>query len=488
MVQPLNQPLNYTLNVPNPAEAVTAGLQQGVQLASMMERADAIAAQRRQTEIENRALQVKAQREADQRAAIAKFYETPPEQRTPAMFESLSGSLPKEVADNMRTAFEARTKEEQRQDLLFGGQVFSALRSGDRATAHAMLKERADAYRYSGDETQATALENAAEMAQIAPDQAELFVGTSLAVLPGGKDFLESVGKQQEQRFEAQLQPSKLSKAQSDALRADFEAKIKGVEAEFAPQQQQAELGVKKASSANMYSQITDRAKRLNLDERKFADESARAWTNLGLDQARLSQLPEPIRKEIDTYVVKAGEASTDAARMREIARRYREEVTTGGLQASAGELYARLTGKTDAISDLRAEYARMRNTQVLKNLPPGPASDKDIAFAAKGFPDENANPQQVASFLTGFAKIRELEAKQNEARAAWTSTFRGLGNATTEANVGGVQVQAGEKFNDFVKRYQGGETAAAPAGRAPAAAPAADVRAQADAILRGGK
>ena len=57
----MNQPFNYTLSVPNPAEAVTAGLQQGVQLAGMMERNDAMAAQRQQTLLENQALQAKSQ-------------------------------------------------------------------------------------------------------------------------------------------------------------------------------------------------------------------------------------------------------------------------------------------------------------------------------------------------------------------------------------------------------------------------------------------
>ena len=65
--QPL-QPFDYTLNVPNPAEAVTAGLQQGVQLAGLMERADLTAAQRQQTLIENQALQAKAQQQAQRQA------------------------------------------------------------------------------------------------------------------------------------------------------------------------------------------------------------------------------------------------------------------------------------------------------------------------------------------------------------------------------------------------------------------------------------
>lgn len=236
------QPFSYMLNVPNPAEAVIGGVQQGMQLGTMMERADAMAAQRRQTEIETALTMQKAQREQAQREAIAKFYDTPAEQRTPAMFEALAGTLPKELADNMRTAFDARTKEQQRQDLLFGGQIFSALRSGDRATAHAMMKKRADALRSAGDEAQATAFENAAEMAQNAPDQAEMFVGTQLSVLPGGKEFLENVTKQSElQRNEALFKP-KLAEEQA-------KAEIEGIKRDFFAEGERARIDLLKAQA-----------------------------------------------------------------------------------------------------------------------------------------------------------------------------------------------------------------------------------------------
>lgn len=218
------QPFNYMLNVPNPAEAVTGGLQQGVQLASMMERADLIGAQRRQTEIENQALQAKAQLQANQQAALKAFYDKPSEQRTPDDYERLSALLPKEQAENIRASFEAKTKEQQRQDLLFGGQVFAALRSGDRATAHAMLKERADAARYAGDETQATAFDNAAEMAQINPQDAEAFVGTQLSILPGGKDFIENVSKQSELRTKEAMAPGQIAKAIAEGKTAEIVA------------------------------------------------------------------------------------------------------------------------------------------------------------------------------------------------------------------------------------------------------------------------
>lgn len=482
------QPFNYMLNVPDPSQAVLGGIQQGVQLGAMMERADLLAAQRQQTQAETAGIVAKQARAQDFQKELAKMTA---EGFTAKGLNELMIRYP-EAAKQLEAQYTNLGEQERqaRVDALLP--VAAAVNAGDNVSAQLVLRDQIEALTNSGRADEAKAASRMLDLITTNPAAAKSTLNLATAGAMGKDKYADTLVKLEGARREEELQPSKLSKAQSDALRADFEAKIKGVEAEFAPQQQQAELGVKKASSANMYSQITDRAKRLNLDERKFADESARAWTNLGLDQAKLSQLPEPIRKEIDTYVVKAGEASTDAARMRDLAKRYREQMPKGvlgsGGAATIGEFFARATGRTDAISDLRSEYARLRNTQVLKNLPPGPASDKDIAFAAKGFPDENANPEQVAAFLTGFAKIRELEAKQNEARAAWTSTFRGLGNATTEANVGGVQVQAGEKFNDFVKRYQGGETAAAPAGRAPAAAPAADVRAQADAILRGGK
>lgn len=225
----MDGPANYMLNLPNPAAAITSGVEQGVQLGLMAERGDLMKAQqaqalaqRQQTLIENQALQAKAQREQAQRVALDAFYKKPATERTAEDYEAISATLPKEMAENVRASFEAKTKEQQRQDLLFGGQVFAALRSGDRATAHAMLKERADAARYAGDETQATAFDNAAEMAQINPQNAEMFVGTQLSILPGGKDFIENVSKQSELRTKEAMAPGQIAKAIAEGKTAEI--------------------------------------------------------------------------------------------------------------------------------------------------------------------------------------------------------------------------------------------------------------------------
>jgi len=216
------QPFSYMLNVPNPAEAVTSGLQQGVQLAGLMERADLTSAQRQQTLLENQALQAKAKLQADQQAAVKAFYDKPASERTPDDYERLSATLPKEQAENVRASFEAKTKEQQRQDLLFGGQIFAALRSGDKEAANYLLSQKADAARNAGNEPEAKAYEHAAEMAVLNPQDAEMFVGTHLAALPGGKEFIQNVAAQSELRTKEGMAPGQIAKAVAEGKTAEI--------------------------------------------------------------------------------------------------------------------------------------------------------------------------------------------------------------------------------------------------------------------------
>lgn len=272
------QPFSYMLNVPNPAEAVTSGLQQGVQLASMMERTDALAAQRRQTELENQALQVKAQREKAQRDALDAFYARPATERTAADYEAISATLPKEMAENVRASFDAKTKEEQRQDLLFGSQVLSALRLKDTGTASQMLQDRAKAYESSGMKAQAQAMQNLADMTLIDPEHAELALGPTIAVVPGGKEFIENIAKQQATQFEAQLQPSKMRKAAGEAEEAETkgrlaEKKIKG------------EIAKDAAAASASYASA-----KKSLAEAKTEDEKRSAAVDLLVAQAALTR------------------------------------------------------------------------------------------------------------------------------------------------------------------------------------------------------
>lgn len=101
------------------------------------------------------------------------------------------------------------------------------------------------------------------------------------------------------------------------------------------------------------------------------------------------------------------------------------DSYTTGGL-ANIQEAWKDWRGNQDNITALRNEYARVVTQMTLQNLPPGAASDKDIEMARKGFLPENANPQQIAQFLRGYAKLQAAAAIFNEERAIYASENKG--------------------------------------------------------------
>ena len=89
-----------------------------------------------------------------------------------------------------------------------------------------------------------------------------------------------------------------------------------------------------------------------------------------------------------------------------------------GGLFGSAQEAFKEFAGGEDEISSLKKQYARIKNSLVIKSLPQGPATDRDIAIFSKGFPGENADPEYIESFLRGMAKSQYITGRFNEFKA----------------------------------------------------------------------
>lgn len=82
------------------------------------------------------------------------------------------------------------------------------------------------------------------------------------------------------------------------------------------------------------------------------------------------------------------------------------------------GEKLKDISGNQDEVTNLRRRYLGVRASQVIQNLPPGPASDADIVLALSGFPTENASGKQISSFLRGLSKIETLNAEFNTFKA----------------------------------------------------------------------
>jgi len=115
----------------------------------------------------------------------------------------------------------------------------------------------------------------------------------------------------------------------------------------------------------------------------------------------------------------------------------------------AGGQLLGRIFGFS-SVSDLQREFVRLRNEQLIKNLPPGAASDSDVRLFLQGFPPDTASFETMASFARGMAKAQRSVARSEEAKADWVSAFNGLGPAKASTIIGGVDVMSGTTFLKF--------------------------------------
>lgn len=234
------QPFNYMLNVPNPAEAVTSGLQQGVQLASMMERSDALAAQRRQTELENQALQAKAQRSQDFQKELAKMTS---EGFTAKGLNELMIRYP-EAAKQLE-AQQANLGAQERQakiDTLMP--IVAAINAGDNVTAQLEISKQIDAFTNAGKIDSAQAAERMLSLLKSNPEAAKATMNTAIAATMGPDKYAEVFGKLEDQRREQELQPAKIAKAVAEGKTAEIVAATE-------EKMRKAEIGLKEAQTTS---------------------------------------------------------------------------------------------------------------------------------------------------------------------------------------------------------------------------------------------
>jgi hypothetical protein len=99
-----------------------------------------------------------------------------------------------------------------------------------------------------------------------------------------------------------------------------------------------------------------------------------------------------------------------------------RSDLSGGMFGGKWSETIKDVTGEQDAVSNLRREYNAIKGSQVVSNLPPGAASDKDIELALGGFPTDNASKEQLSGFLRGLSKIQQYNADFNNFKAEYIS------------------------------------------------------------------
>lgn len=153
-------------------------------------------------------------------------------------------------------------------------------------------------------------------------------------------------------------------------------------------------------------------------------------------------ELSPQVQKRLSSATDDAIAAENNTAKFTSLANEIENSDLRGGiLGGTMSEKLKEITGEQDAVSNLRREYNAIKASQVVSNLPPGAASDKDIELAMGGFPTERANKQQISGFLRGLAKLQKANAEMQNFKADYISangTERGMLQAWKQQSKGG--------------------------------------------------
>ncbi|HHI2901806.1 TPA: phage DNA ejection protein [Escherichia coli] len=205
-------------------------------------------------------------------------------------------------------------------------------------------------------------------------------------------------------------------------------------------------------------------AQRLALDQQEFGFKMQQAQEKAQQLINEAPKLSVNMEKGIETAVNNATASSNSANSMSALAQQFRAEKPTTGLFGNAQNMFAKLTGSDTTLRDLRIRQNALVNSQVLKFLPPGPATDKDVEIVRQGAPTDMDNPETVARWLDAMANLERRNAQFNEFKAEWMSANGNPGQSRNGGQILGLDVKKGESLGSAVKRYMSLNTDAAPA------------------------
>lgn len=396
------QPYNYSLNVPNPAQALTQGLQTGVELGEVQ-------AQAQLRNQQAQALQAKAQRQQQFQQVLGGLGGNPSAKQLSGVltqFPEMSGLL-KESYDRLSTG-------EQKERTSQASSVYAAVLAGDTNLAKQQLSEYATAYRNAGREDDAKALEAKAKLIELHPEAAERGISLWLAENMGPEKFADTFGELQDQRRATSKEGVELTKAEADAKTAAVKAGF--AESDAAADLQKKGWDISKIQNDIAVSRQNSRIAAMTAMAAKEGNQLKREELQLKIDEA----------KEKRDTTVRTRAADVEAAR-----------ATTDNLLSSIDDLFKvplgylqNVTGpidsKTPTLSTESAKVEKLleniQNQVALGNLDKlkGPTSDRDLVFLKAAI--RSLDPAQGAESL--LKNAREVQRIMLKTRANLTTKY----------------------------------------------------------------
>lgn len=416
-------PINYSIDVQSPIQAVAQGYQLGAGIRDdqfkQQQQAAALAQQQQQAKV------------------IQSLISNP---NAGASDYANAALLVPGMKDQFKQAWDQKNAAQQQSDLTHASQVYAALQSGNPDAAVKVLNDRAAALRNSGNEADAKHAETMASVIQEHPDFARTMVGLQLSSVPGGDKVVDQA---RNLRHDPDVDRTTTATADSAVAKAE-------VDSATVP----ADITAKILKNKDTQSQIDQRANQFALDKDKFRSELGLKTLEL---QDKLGTLPEYVANGVTAAQTDSVAASQSATKMTDLAARLEAANPSSGLTAKGSEALKKLTGNQNEVSRLRAEYGRIVTPAAMaayKTVASGSTSDKDIETAMTGVPSDTADASTMASFLRGAAKLQVYDSVLSNAKSEWLQVVKSLGKPKTDITVDGVTVPAGTTFKQFTDAY----------------------------------
>jgi len=268
-------------------------------------------------------------------------------------------------------------------------------------------------------------LDQASQLSDTDPQASQQAFMQAIQIAP---DFVSQVTSAMKQRREAMTGSSL---GQDTAAMKEYQlAKQQGFEGSFIDYQSGLKGGASKTSEQRNFETYQELKKTSKEDAEAFGKSA-------GFIDDSGKELSVHLQKRLSTATDTAMASRNASDTMSALADDIEKSGFGGGLVGGSwGEKLKRATGNEDSESELRRKYYAIRGSQVVKNLPPGAASDKDIELALAGFPNDNADAKTIASFLRGVSKLESYNADYNDFTAEFISengTERGMIKAWRE-------------------------------------------------------
>jgi len=480
------------------ANPFQTGLTEGMRFGATMQDFQAAQLQRQQAQ-QDRELKLQQQQQAlaaqdAERQRIAdirtKYSAYKPKDFNTLDVINLASTFDKDTQNSMKELFAKLPEEGQLQQVKTLGGITSAVRSGNIDAARSLITEQIEANKET-DPQESARYKNMLETLNTNPKDVFTTIAPILATFgKPGQDALSSILGAEKTGVETRKLTAEATQAE---VQATNEQKVID-----------ANLAEKNWNVKNLKSQISDRVAQRNLDQQRLNLDANKAIAEA---TAKAGEIPEFAQKAVNEAAINASASKQLASQSMSLAQQLEAAGGGYGVLSGASEWLSKNTGTQGALTELRKEYVRLKNQGVIKALPPGVATDKDIELAAAGFLPETANAKTLASFLRGMAKLQIIEANVSNAKVDWLAQNKGLlTKPKSTMVVGDYTAKTGESFSDFsnriatdtAKQFRSPEQLAEEqrqrsvaqiptTGGAPAAAKP-NVRAAADAILGGAR